>query len=119
MATFNLKGKLVEKYNEQKVTGSFRKREFVVEEKTSGGDGKMYIESIKFQLVQDKCDLLDKVNINDDVEVSFNLRGKRYEKDGKVNYFTNLDAWQITATRNTTSAPITSNNSTPTDDLPF
>jgi hypothetical protein len=29
------------------------------------------------------------------VKVSFNIKGNRWEKDGKVNYITNLDAWRI------------------------
>ena len=27
--------------------------------------------------------------------MSFNLKGNKWERDGKVNYFTNLDAWKI------------------------
>ncbi len=29
------------------------------------------------------------------IKVSFNIKGNRWEKDGKVNYITNLDAWKI------------------------
>ncbi|MCX6261318.1 MAG: hypothetical protein NTY95_10885, partial [Bacteroidia bacterium] len=25
----------------------------------------------------------------------FNLKGNKWERDGKINYFTNLDAWKI------------------------
>jgi len=90
--SFELSGKLVEKYDVQQVSEKFKKREFVVE----ATDGNLqYPELIKFQLVQDKCDLLDNFQLNDEVKVSFNIKGRKWEKEGKVNYFTNLDAWRM------------------------
>jgi hypothetical protein len=130
MASYELTGRLVEKYNEQKVTDSFRKREFVVETRESKND-REFIESIKFQLTQDKCALLDNVNLNEDVKITFNLRGRRYEKDGKVSYFTNLEAWRVDSLSKGGSAPApaqqqssqpmeqVANTSAPDDDLPF
>lgn len=131
MASYELTGRLVEKYNEQKVTDSFRKREFVVETRESKND-REFIESIKFQVIQDKCALLDNVNLNEDVKVTFNLRGRRYEKDGKVSYFTNLEAWRVDSLSKGNSAPAApaqqqpsqpmeqvANTSAPDDDLPF
>ncbi len=130
MASYELTGRLVEKYNEQKVKDSFRKREFVVETRESKND-REFIEAIKFQLTQDKCALLDNVNLNEDVKITFNLRGRRYEKDGKVSYFTNLEAWRVDSLSKGNSAPASSqqqssqpmeqvaSNSAPDDDLPF
>lgn len=130
MASYELTGRLVEKYNEQKVTDSFRKREFVVETRESKND-REFIEAIKFQLTQDKCALLDNVNLNEDVKITFNLRGRRYEKDGKVSYFTNLEAWRVDSLSKGNSAPApaqqqssqpmeqVSSTSAPDDDLPF
>lgn len=133
MASYELTGRLVEKYNEQKVTDSFRKREFVVETRESKND-REFIESIKFQVIQDKCALLDNVNLNEDVKVTFNLRGRRYEKDGKVSYFTNLEAWRIDSLSKGNSAPasapveqqssqpveqVANTAAAPDDDLPF
>ncbi len=133
MASYELTGRLVEKYNEQKVTDSFRKREFVVETRESKND-REFIESIKFQLTQDKCGLLDSVNLNEDVKITFNLRGRRYEKDGKVSYFTNLEAWRVESLNKGNSAPAQQSapatssaqqveqvaaTSAPDDDLPF
>ena len=131
MASYELTGRLVEKYNEQKVTDSFRKREFVVETRESKND-REFIESIKFQVIQDTCALLDNVNLNEDVKVTFNLRGRRYEKDGKVSYFTNLEAWRVDSLSKGNSAPAApaqqqssqpmeqvANTSAPDDDLPF
>ena len=82
-------GLLHEIFDEQQVSEKFRKREFVLE--VPG----QYPEHIKFQAVQDKCDMIDAYKIGDEVEVSFNLRGRGYNKDGRMNYFTNLDCWKI------------------------
>lgn len=91
---FEIKGTIIEIYDVVQPTGNFRKREFVVEKKENNG-GMEFTDYIKFQLIQDKCSLIDGYQVNDPVSVSFNIRGNRWEKDGKVNYFTNLTAWKI------------------------
>eukprot|EP01041_Mallomonas_annulata_P030605 gene30605-52780_t len=49
-----------------------------------------------FQLTQDKCSLADGVNTNDQIEVSFNLRGREWTSpQGEVKYFNTLEAWRI------------------------
>ena len=63
-----------------------------------------FSDYIKFQLTQDRCSLIDEFKINDEIRVSFNIRGNRWEKDGKVNYFTNLDVWKIEKTQSDQSA---------------
>jgi hypothetical protein len=93
--SYLLKGKLIEKYETAVISDRFKKRELVVEQKHSAPNGTEYAETIKLQLTQDKCDSLDPFNIGDSIIVQFNLKGKRWEKDGKVNYFNNLDAWKI------------------------
>jgi hypothetical protein len=87
-------GKLLVKYDTQHVNDRFKKREFVVElvEEINGNN---YTNYAKFQTVQSKCDILDRFNEGDNVEVFFNIKGNRWERDGKVNFITNLDAWQI------------------------
>ncbi|MEZ5008609.1 MAG: DUF3127 domain-containing protein [Chitinophagales bacterium] len=97
--SFEIEGKLIEKYNTEQVSDRFKKREFVIE-KTSESYGKEYIDTIKFQLTQDKCSELDSVNINDIIKVTFNIKGRRWEKNGTVNYFNNLEAWKINSTSN-------------------
>lgn len=73
------------------VSEKFSKREFVVTESTG-----MYPQDILFQLTQDKCALLDGFNVNDGVEVSFNLRGREWTSpQGEVKYFNSLEAWRI------------------------
>jgi len=91
---FELTGKIIEIYEIVKPTGNFQKREFVVENKVNNG-GMEFIDYVKFQLIQDKCNLIDGFKVNDQVKVHFNIRGNRWEKEGKVSYFTNLTAWKI------------------------
>ena len=76
----------------QQVTDSFRKREFALEIE----DGR-YPQTVKFQLVQDKTELLDDYEIGQQVRVHFNLRGREYTRksDGATDYWTNLECWRI------------------------
>jgi hypothetical protein len=91
---FELTGKLIEKYDVVQVSDRFRKREFVIV-LTSERSGMEYTDFAKFQLTQDRCDLIDPYNINDEIKVSFDISGNKWEKDGRVSYFTNRRAWKI------------------------
>lgn len=91
---FEITGKVIDVLPVIQVSDKFRKREFVIEKKETGG-GAVFIDYIKFQLVQDKCEMINESFIHDEVKVLFNIKGNRWEKEGKVNYFTNLDAWKI------------------------
>ena len=92
--SYELTGKLVAKYDIVQRTETFKTREFAVE-KTDEIGGRTITNYVKFQCVQDKTAIVDRVNIGDDIKVYFNIKGTKWEKDGKVNYFTNLDAWRI------------------------
>ncbi len=92
--SFELTGKLIEKYDTNQVSDRFRKREFVIMI-TSERSGMEFTDYAKFQLTQDRCDLIEKYNINDEIRVFFDISGNKWEKDGKVSYFTNLRAWKI------------------------
>ena len=90
---FELSGKLIVKDAEQQVSASFKKREFVIEVANERNND--WNDFIKFQLTQDKCQLLDTVNIGDEVKVGFNIRGRKWEKNGQISYFSNLEAWRL------------------------
>ena len=92
--SYEMTGRLIEKFDTQEVTASFKKREFVLEKKEDA-NGREFIEIIKFQLSQDRCDLIDPYEINEEIKVSFNIKGRKWEKDDRVSYFTNLEAWRI------------------------
>lgn len=73
------------------VSEKFSKREFVLTDNSS-----MYPQDILFQLTQDKCALLDGIQVNDQLEVSFNLKGREWTSpQGEVKYFNTLEAWRI------------------------
>lgn len=92
---YQITGKVAEVYPVNRVNERFRKREFVIEHKESGS-GQAYVDFIKFQLTQDKCDLIDESWLRQDVTVTFNIKGNRWEKNGLVNYITNLNALSVT-----------------------
>lgn len=92
--SYELTGKLVAKYDTVQRTETFKTREFAVE-KTDEINGRTIVNYVKFQCVQDKTGIVDRVNIGDNIKVYFNVKGSKWEKDGKTNYITNLDAWRI------------------------
>lgn len=92
--SYELTGKLVAKYDTVQRTETFKTREFAVEKIEDIG-GRTITSYAKFQCIQDKTAIIDKVNIGDEIKVSFNIKGSKWEKDGKANYITNLDAWRI------------------------
>jgi Domain of unknown function (DUF3127) len=91
---FEITGKVIDISPVNQVSDKFKKREFVIEKKEAGGAA-VFIDYIKFQLIQDKCELINESFLNEDVRIWFNLKGNKWERDGKINYFTNLDAWKI------------------------
>lgn len=114
--SFEISGKLIEKYATANISDKFKKRDFVIEKKENS-NGFEFVDFIKFQLVQDKCSLIDNVNVGDEIKVSFNLRGRKWEKDGKISYFTNLEAWRIETDRDETRESAESGTSV--DDVPM
>ena len=92
--SYEMTGKLVAKFDIVQRTESFKTREFVVE-KTDEINGRTITNYIKFQCVQDKTAIVDRVNTGDSIKVYFNIKGTKWEKEGRTNYITNLDAWRI------------------------
>jgi len=92
--SYELTGRLLEKFNTVQRTETFKVREFVVE-KSEEINGKTITNYIKFQCVQDKTNIVDRVNKGDEIKVYFNIKGTKWEKEGKTSYFSNLDAWRI------------------------
>ena len=75
-------------------SATFKTREFVVET-NEDINGRTITNFVKFQSVQDRTTIIDRFNTGDTVKVHFNIKGSRWEKNGQVNYITNLDAWRI------------------------
>src|SRR6185312_5871380 len=92
--SYELTGKLVAKFETVQRTATFKTREFVIEKSEDIG-GRMITNYAKFQCVQDKTSMPDRYNIGETVKVYFNIKGTKWEKNGQVNYITNLDAWRM------------------------
>jgi hypothetical protein len=126
---FKLKGKIRVIMPTVQVSEKFAKRELVIT------TDDQYPQDIMFQFTQDKCNLLDGFDVNQNVEVSFNLRGREWTSPaGEIKYFNTLDAWRVdnlgsavsstppayqtpVQTQSVASGPI--NEAVKDDDLPF
>jgi hypothetical protein len=81
-------GKIKLIYDTQTFASGFSKREFVI----TTQDGK-FPQDLKFEVVKDKCSLLDGFSPDQEVQVNFDIRGNEY--NGK--YYVNLSCWKIQA----------------------
>lgn len=78
----------------QNITDSFKKRDLIVEYYESNPQ---FVEYIKFEAMQDRVNIFDNLNPGDEVEVSFNLRGRPWTNaQGVTAYFNSLIAWKTT-----------------------
>jgi hypothetical protein len=88
----NIKAKLLEIFEASQISASFKKREFVVEY----AENPQYPEYLKFELIQDKCEILDQFSVNQEIDVHFNLKGRKWtDPQGNIKYFNTLQAWRI------------------------
>lgn len=110
----DLRGELIRINNTKQVSEKFALREFVIETK------EQYPQSIVLQVSQDKCKVLDNYKLGDLVQVSINVRGRKWiDKNGQDRFFNTLEVWKIT---NESSAPVSVPAPEPTmedDKLPF
>ena len=129
-------GTLKAKFETQKVSDRFQKREFVLTTEANTP----YPQHVSFQVTQDKCTMLDQFGDGEEIKVQFNLRGREWNGPQGIKYFNTLEAWRIervsgsntgsqqnqntnqganTNMGNTTSAPVFTSNPGDNDDLPF
>lgn len=98
----NYTGKLVKKGHTISVSDKFQKREFVV---TDGAAS--YPQFIQFQLTQDRCSLLDKANIGDEIDIHFSLKGREWKNpQGEIKFFNSLDAFRVDVSRKQSQIPM-------------
>ena len=123
--SYTIEGVLTEVFNTQQITEKFCKRELVIE-KTENNGSRPFTETIKFQLTNDRCDLIDPYAPGQEIKVHFNIKGREYSKEDRTSYFVNLEAWRIEGISN--GAPIDHEPpyvpdvepiQGPEDDLPF
>ena len=87
-AMYEAAGKIKVINETQTFPSGFSKREFVV---TTAHD--KYPQDLKFEVVKDRCAMLDGFQVGQEVQVNFDIRGNEY--NGK--YFVNLSCWKIQA----------------------
>ena len=88
----------------QSFASGFTKREFVV---TTAHD--KFPQDLKFEVVKDKCSMLDSFKTGDEVQVNFDIRGNEY--NGK--YFVNLSCWKLQAADGASEEPSRSTSNAP------
>ncbi len=125
-------GNLKSKFETQKVSDRFQKREFILTTEANTP----YPQHVSFQVTQDKCSMLDQFGDGDEIRVQFNLRGREWNGPQGIRYFNTLEAWRIERTGSASapapaasqstqssssadSGPVFTANSTDNDDLPF
>ncbi len=119
--SFEVEGKLHKKFDTEQKSGTFQTREFVILMEQG-----QYPQHVKFQLVQDRTEVIDSFQEGSDIKVYFDLRGREWQ--GK--YFTNLQAWRVEASGAQpkskpaegdfpSSVPAGNEESSSYDDLPF
>ena len=83
-------GKVKSVSQEMQVSALFKKRELVVTTE------EQYPQHILIEFAQDKCDLLNNLQIGQDVKVSINLKGREWiNPQGEVKYFNSIQGWRI------------------------
>ena len=84
-------GKIHKVFPIQEFKSNFTKREFVLADETG-----QFPQYITFQLLKDRCSLIEKFAEGDIVKVAFNLNGREWTNpEGKQVYFNSLVAWKI------------------------
>lgn len=97
-----IRGKVHEIGAVQQVTDTFKKRDLIIQY----AENPQFVEYIRFEATQDRTSLFDNLNVGDEVEVSFNLRGRPWtNKDGVTSYFNSLVAWRVAKVTATTAGP--------------
>lgn len=86
-----LKGTITKISEIQTFASGFQKREMVLTTE------EQYPQPINIEFLQDKIDLLDKVNEGDAVTVGINIRGREWTSpQGEVKYFNSITGWKVT-----------------------
>ncbi|MCA9189697.1 MAG: DUF3127 domain-containing protein [Pirellulaceae bacterium] len=70
----------------------FRKRMVVLEQKND-----RFPNYVPVEFMQDGCDTVNDLNVGDDVEVTYRLAGRKWQKDpsAEVRYFLNAEAYSF------------------------
>lgn len=85
-----IKGYVHRVFETQTMSEKFAKREMVL--KTN----EKYPQLITIQVINDKCALLDNIQVGEHVTAKINLRGREWvNKLGETKYFNTIEAWSV------------------------
>jgi hypothetical protein len=79
MNEFYIEGKIIKIDETQEISEKFKKREFVITTNS------MYPEEIKFDVINNNVNYLDDFNLDDDVKVTFIIKGNKYNDKHYIN----------------------------------
>tara|TARA_B100001093_G_C26525899_1_gene883819 strand:+ start:466 stop:837 length:372 start_codon:yes stop_codon:yes gene_type:complete len=106
-------------------SNGFRKKELVITTQ------EQYPQNILIEFTQEKCELLDKYEIDDNIKIGINIRGREWiNPEGQTKYFNSIQGWRIEKTDipdiENKPESLTTNTEPPSqdvneeeDDLPF
>ena len=106
-------------------SNGFRKKELVITTQ------EQYPQNILIEFTQEKCELLDKYEIDDNIKIGINIRGREWiNPEGQTKYFNSIQGWRIEKTEipdiENKPESLTTNTEPPSqdvneeeDDLPF
>ena len=71
-------------------SNGFRKKELVITTQ------EQYPQNILIEFTQEKCELLDKYEIDDNIKIGINIRGREWiNPEGQTKYFNSIQGWRI------------------------
>ena len=74
----------------QQVSPTFTKRELVLTTQ------EQFLQHILIEFTQDKCDLLNNLQIGQPIKVGINLRGREWiNPQGETRYFNSIQGWKV------------------------
>jgi hypothetical protein len=120
MNTYKIQGKFLGKSPIKTVEGkSTRYRSFWLD----CTDNPEFPNTPEFNLLNDKCDLVENIKPGDYMNVQFNINGRKWEKTDdngfvKKGVNTTLSVWKLELIQYTAPTPV-STGETSGDDLPF
>lgn len=119
MNEFYIEGKIIKIDETQEISEKFKKREFVI------ATNSMYPEEIKFDVINNNVNYLDSFNLDDEVKVTFIIKGNKYNDKHYINLRAVAVGELINNPDDNTNKYVAKRNSVITqveetdDDLPF
>lgn len=111
MSNATVTGK-VEVIEETKTYGQkgFRKRLVVLEQ-----DNGRFTNYIPVEFIQDNCDTVDQLNVGDEIEVTYRLSGRKWQRDpnSEVKYFLSAEAMNFNVLSTASGEPAADSDEAP------